>query len=221
MDFVQHPILCGPSAHTNNIRIYGIEAGDEMAELRTDCFWLAAVILALSGFGRQYWKLPLKAYIMTMLGAVMVVVLGMVWNAVPIADGTVNAGLLWLGLMTLVWSIWCGGLRWWYRWLSLAMVFTLIRMVAPLISYQAVRFTPLVPESLGLGLASGLVTEDPVSSLGVALGADILSSGWVAAVRGGHWSLGSHDLTSALLAGLCSWAIGWVRIQWSSRRGPA
>ena len=221
MDFGQHPILCGPSAHTNDIRIYGDEVGEEVAGLRTDCIWLAAVILSLSGFGRQYWNLPSKLYIVTMLGAVMAVVLGIVWNAVPIANGTVNAGLAWVGFMTLAWSIWRGGPRWWYWWLSLAMVFTLMRMVVPLVSYQAVRLMPLVPESLCLGLVSGLVTEDPVSSVGVALGADILSSGWVAALHGGNWSLGSHDLTSALLAGLASWAIGWVRVQWSSRRDPA
>lgn len=221
MDFVQHPILCGPSAHTNDIGIYGVKEGDEVAGLRTDCIWLAAVILSLSGFGRQYWKLASKPYIATMFGAGLVVVLGLVWNAVPIASGTVNAGLAWLGLMTLMWSIWRGGARWWYWWLVLAMVFTLIRMISPLVSYQAVRFAPLVPESLGLGLASALVTDDPVSAIGVALGADILSSGWVAALRASDFSLGSHDLTSALLAGLASWAIGWVRVQWSSRRDLA
>ncbi len=188
--------------------------GFALAGLWANCFWISSLILLVSGYGRFFWsQARFRAAGVAMAGA-LVMAFDLLLPQVPLMSGTVNGGLAFLALATLALGIARRKPVWWLWWLSLGAIAALGRILAPLAPHRAQWVMPLVPESIVLGIAAGVLGEEPVGGIVVGIGADVLASMWILVVRGGPLALGYHDLTSALLAGLAGWAAGWMRFHW-------
>lgn len=185
-----------------------------MVGLWTDSVVGAGLILLTVGYGSQHWIRWGLSPGRVVLVAAVIIGLGAMVPPVDLYGAFVSLSVLVLGTLVLGIGVIKGETRWWLWWMSLAAVMALVRILLPMHPDRAQLIATLGPESLCLGLLGGILTQDPVAGIVVATGADILSSIWVAFYRSGAWHLGSHDLTSALLAAVGGYAIGWLGYQW-------
>ncbi len=185
-----------------------------MLGLWTDSIVGAALILLTVGYGSQHWTrwgfVPGRVVAM----GSMVIGLGVMVPPLGVDGGSLSLGFLTLGILVLGIGLIKGEAAWWLWWMSLATVMALVRILLPMHPYRAQLVATLGPESLVLGITGGILTQDPVAGIVVATGADVLSSVWIAFYRGGAWQLGYHDVTSALLAAVGGYAMGWIGYQW-------
>ncbi len=192
-----------------------------MLGLWTDSIVGAGMILLMVGYGENHWlRWRLKPSPITGAAAILVFLGGIV-PPIHFKTASFSVSLLVFGALVVGLGFWKGEPSWWLWWLSLGAVMTLVRTLMPMNPHRAQLVGTLGPESLALGIAGGVLTEDPVAGLMVAMGADILSSVWVGFMRPGTWQLGGHDLTSALLAALAGYLVGWVGYQWHRWRTTA
>lgn len=192
-----------------------------MLGLWTDSVVGAGVILLAVGYGRDHWvRWQLTPSYAVVAGA-LIVMAGVTVPQIRVGTITLPLSFLILGIMVLLVGILRGGPTWWLWWMGLATMMTLVRIILPLDPHRAQLVGTLAPESFAVGLAGGILTQDPVAGLIVAVGADILSSWWVEVYRIGYGHFAYHDLTSALLAALGGYVAGWLGYQWHRWRTSA
>lgn len=177
----------------------------------------AGIILAAAGFGEgSFNQQGLSRWCVVVVGS-SIWVLGWAAALMGPSGSRINWGF---ALITLAsWGLlararepgW-GGIA-----LVLAVIASVVRLMAPFGFDQASVMPHAIIESIGLGGAAGFSVGQPWSAALVGAAAESSSAFLIPVIRGGHEDLGRHDLGMALIAALAAWLVGWSFAHITSR----
>lgn len=179
--------------------------------------WGAAIILVGTGYGSgELERYGIKRASLVVLGA-MVWILGW-WTARSVMPGVrIDIGFMLLSVFAGALVVALGNGRLGFITALLALMATIVRLFAPVMTHQAQVMPVATIESLGLGSAAGISLTEPLPAAAVGAVAEAVASMLIAWRHVHLHDLGRHDMAMSVLAALSAWLVGWLASRVAAR----